>query len=111
MNPGKRDQRVAFQSLTTTDDGQGGQSDPVWTTQFSRWCQVKFLRGNERLMAQQLESPRDYRVICPRDSQTATVTTSWRLLWRGKALNIRTIADEGPRPQDMMLECESGVAT
>lgn len=109
MTAGKRDQKVAFQRLTTTDDGYGGQIE-TWATIFSRWCEVKPLSGRERDMAQQVENPRNYRMTIPRDSDTATLTGADRVVWRGKTGNIRFPADAGPQPLEMMIDVEFGVA-
>lgn len=110
MTAGKRDQRVTFQRNTPVDDGQGGHTDS-WATYCERWCEVKPLSGRERDMAQQTEAPRNYRLTVPRDSGTAALTAADRAVWRSKTMQIRFIADAGPSPLEMTIDCEDGVAT
>lgn len=110
MNPGKRDQRVTFQRFTSTDDGYGSTVD-TWADYLHRWAEVKPLSGRERDQAQQVENPRNYRITVPRDSGTANLTASDRVVWRSKTGNIRFIADAGPQPQEMVIDVEFGVAT
>lgn len=109
-DPGKLDQRVTFQRLTQVADGLGG-STQSWADLFTCWAQVEPMRGGERLMAEQLEDPRDYRVTVRRSGDSAGVTAADRVSWRGSLLNVRFIADAGPRPLYLTFECERGVTT
>lgn len=106
-DPGRLDQRVTLQQATRTADGLGGYVKG-WSDVATLWARVEPLAGRERDMAQQVESPRDYRVTIRR---RADVTTAHRLLWQGNALNIRFVADEGARALYLALDCERGVAT
>lgn len=108
MSAGKRDQRVLFQRLEQTSDGGGGWITS-WEALFSRWAEVRPLTGRERDQAQQTEAPRNYRITVPRDAGTAGLLASDRVVWLGKVMQIRFIADAGPRPMEMMIDCEAGV--
>jgi SPP1 family predicted phage head-tail adaptor len=110
MTAGKRDQKVAFQRLTTTDDGYGGQIE-TWATIFSRWCEVKPLSGGERAAAQQTESPRNYRLMVPNDSGTRGLTTADRIVWDGITMQIRFIAYPGKGDLEFRVDAEAGVPT
>jgi SPP1 family predicted phage head-tail adaptor len=109
MTAGKRDQRVTVQRFTSTDDGYGGQVES-WSTYCTRWVEVKPLSGRERNQAQQTESPANYRMVFPRDSVTAEITTADRVVWQGKTGQIRFIADAGDRPTEFYIDVEFGVA-
>lgn len=110
LDPGQLDQRVTFQRLAQVADGLGGYTQS-WSDLFTCWAKVEPLRGSERLMAEQLEDPRDYRVTVRRSSDSAGVTAADRVSWRGAAMNIRFVADAGPRPLYLSFECERGVTT
>lgn len=109
MDAGQLDQRIAIRRLTQSERPDGG-FDPSWATLAERWAKVAPLSGRERDMAQQTEAPRDYRVTLRRDSVTASITEADVLRWRGVDMNIRFIADAGPRPVWLVFEVEAGVA-
>ena len=104
------DERVIFERKARVPDGGGGGTES-WAPLGTRWASVEPLRGRERDMAQQTESPRNYRIIVRRDSLTATVTAADRVMWRDRPMNIRFVADAGPRPLLQTFEVEAGVAT
>ena len=104
------DERVTFERATNVSDGGGG-STLTWATYFTCAAMVEAISGRERANADQTQSPRNYRVTLRRSSETAGLTTRDRLDWRGKKMQIRFIADEGPRPLYLMLDCEAGVNT
>ena len=104
------DERVTFERATNVSDGGGG-STLTWATYFTCAAMVEAISGRERANADQTQSPRNYRVTLWRSSETAGLTTRDRLDWRGKKMQIRFIADEGPRPLYLMLDCEAGVNT
>lgn len=108
MPAGKRDQRVTVERFTSTPDGAGGTTES-WSTYCTRWVEVKPLSGRERSQAQQTESPANYRMIFPRDTVTAQITTADRVVWRDKTGQIRFIADAGPRPTEFYIDVEFGV--
>ncbi len=110
MSAGRRDQRVEFQRSTTVSDGGGGGA-VTWALLFKRWAEVRPLSGNERLQADQLEAARNYRITVPRDAQTGALLPSDRVVWLDKTMQIRFIADAGTSKREMMIDCESGVAT
>lgn len=107
IQPGDLDQRVTIQAQARTDDGAGGAA-VAWADIARVWAKVQPLSGKERLEAQQLEAPVMYRVTI---RNRADVTADMRILWRGKAMNIRVIPEAGPRPIYLTLDCETGVAT
>lgn len=108
MNAGKLDQRITIQRETRTSDGMGGGT-VVRSTLKEVWAQVVAISGRERQQAQQIQSPSDYRITIRRDSTTSTITTADRIIWRTKTLNIRYIADNGPRATMLVMDCEEGV--
>lgn len=105
---GQLDERVTFQRFTKASDGVGGYTE-TWATYFACAASVVPLSGKERDTASQTESPRNYRVTVRRSSETAGLKTSDRMDWRGIKMQVRFIADAGPRPLYMTIDCEAGV--
>ncbi|WP_211341190.1 phage head closure protein [Paracoccus methylarcula] len=109
--------RATFQSRTQVDDGYGNKVG-AWPGEqgvpdgydFIRWCNVRYLRGGESVMASRLQGRQPVIVTVRKDPSTDTITPDMRCLIAGRAYNIR----EFPRPSDnrLYLEfmAESGVA-
>ena len=110
MNPAELDQRVRLERLVLTPDGQGGNTK-AWQLITRRWARVEPLTGRERDMAQQTEAPRNYRITLRHDSVTGALIAANRVVWRDKPMQIRFIADAGPRPLYITIDCEAGVTT
>lgn len=108
VGPGDLDERVTIRRQVRTPDGGGGYQES-WTDLATRWAKVGPLSGRERDVANQTESPRNYRVTLRRDGVTATITEADILVWRGRDMNIRFIADGGPRRLYLVLDVELGV--
>jgi len=107
--PGDLDQRVVFQAKTRTPDGGGGFVD-TWSNIGATpevWAKVWPVSGRERVEGQQIESPTMYRF---RIRNRSDLTTAMRVVWRGRAHNIRFIADPGPRALYLDIDAEAGVA-
>lgn len=107
--PGELDERVDLQKETHTDDGMGGQTSS-WVKQATVWAHVRAKTGRERLQSDMVEASGDYLVVI-RNRSDFDITASWRIIWRGKALNVRFPQDSGPRDLYLVLDCEAGVAT
>ena len=109
IGPGDLDERVTIRRSVKTPDGYGGNTE-TWVDVATRWAKVLPLSGRERDMAEQTESPRNYRITLRRDSVTAAINEANIMVWRGSQMNIRFIADAGPRPLYLTFDCELGVA-
>jgi SPP1 family predicted phage head-tail adaptor len=109
MRAGELNERLTFERETQASDGQGGVT-VTRAALFTVWAKVAPLSGRERDMANQTESPRNYRFTVRRNSLTAGILASDVIKWRGKAFNIRFIADAGAMPLFMEIDAEDGVA-
>lgn len=107
MDAGSLDQRVTLQSLSTTTDAGGGRVE-TWSAVAVLWAKVTPMSGRERLQADQLESPANYRVTIRRRTD---ITTKHRFLWQGLPLNIRFDGRNNVRDMYATLDCEAGVET
>lgn len=108
-NAGALDERIVVRREGLTGDGQGGSAVAL-TTVGTFYASVRVMSGRERDMANQTESPRNYRIILRRSTLSADIQENDKVVWRGKTMNIRFIADAGPRQQYLMIEADSGVA-
>lgn len=106
---GKLDRRVTLSRRVEQSDGFGNMVGE-WTPAFSRWCNVRYLRGTEAVMAARLEGRQPVIVTVRKDSETDTIDPGMRATIDGRVYNIREL----PRPSDdrLFLEflAESGVA-
>ena len=106
---GELDERVELQKEVLTDDGMGGQSSE-WQTQETVWAHVRSRGGSERMHSDMLMAQGGHMVAI-RNRPGLEVNESWRVVWRGRNMNIRFSEYSGPRDAYLVLDCESGVAT
>ena len=106
---GETNERNTIQRETLSDDGQGGSTRTL-ATLATCWAKVVPLSGKERDMANQTESPRNYRFTVRRTSETAGVLAKDLIVWRNKTMNIRFIGLNSPKELYLQIEAEDGVA-
>lgn len=108
-NAGELSERITVSRYTRVDDSMGGGMD-TWAGYATLWACVEPISGRERDMANQTESPRDYRFIVRRTSESAAILAKDKITWRGKAFNVRYIAIPDLRSQFLRIDAEEGVA-
>lgn len=98
-------ERVTIERPLRTADGAGG-ADVTWETLASVWAEVATLGGSELTLGERTEARAAHRVtIRFRDD----VTAEMRLVWRGKALDIRGLRPDAKR-QWLTIDAEGGAA-
>ena len=103
---GDLDQRIVIQRPDMVEDEGGGRSQG-WTEFAWVWADAWPVGGQERAAAQKIEAPILVRFkIRNRTGLDATM----RVIWQGKAHNIRAIADAGRREPFLTIDAEAGVA-
>src|SRR5690606_29427747 len=104
--------RVRLEKREEIDDGYGGVVGQ-WVTQFERDACILLSKGGETVIAARLQSVQPALIIVRFDTETATITPTWRLIETrsGTVYNIRTAADMERRRRFITLLCEPGVAT
>lgn len=107
---GKFHDRVTFQRPGVGDDGYGNVTAP-WIDDVTVWADMLEQLGKERVAAGRVESARAATIRVRQSSQVAAVKTSWRIIARGEAWNIRSIAAVGRKNDVLEMLCEAGVAT
>ena len=103
---------VRFQTRTETDDGYGNQVSGEWTAQFTRWCDVRPLRGTEEVVASRLQGIQPVRIVVYSDTETRTITPEWRAVDTrgGQVYAIKSIVDEERLSQYLTLDAVLGEA-
>lgn len=108
-NAGDLSERITIRRESSTADGYGGETI-TWLDVGSFWASVEPLSGRERNMADQTESPRDYRFIVRRSSETIGILAKDRLTWNGRNFNIEYVAIPDKRSQFLRIDAKEGVA-
>lgn len=108
--PSKMKERITFQSFTRISDGGGGWTE-TWSniaTHPTVWAQLVAKAGKEAMVADRLVATAVTLFhIRNRDDLDETM----RILWRGRAYNIRGIRFEGHAEQYLTIEAERGVTS
>lgn len=99
--------QVELQSAVPTSDGVGG-STVVWTKVATLRANVKSTGGREGVIAGLPAGVQSWRVEL---RYREGVTNGHRLVWQGKKMDIKTVADPcDPRPNVSLIAfCDSGV--
>lgn len=103
---GDLDQRIRIEAKTRVDD-EGGGSVEAWALVATVWAKVWPVSGRERAEARQVEAATMMRF---KVRYRAGIDAGMRIVWQGKAHNVRFIADAGQREAFMTIDAEAGVA-
>ena len=93
MNIGKLSSRVALQAPQEVRSPTG-EATLTWTTEATVWASVAGLSSRDILQAQQANVIASHKVII---RYRATVNPQYRLLWRGKTLEIASVSERENR--------------
>lgn len=107
LNAGKLRHLVAIQKIAKTSDGAGGWTS-TWTDHLMIRAFLNPLSGNERLQADRLESTVVARCFT---RYRPDIEAKQRLVFEGKAYQIRSVIDLESRKRWLQLDLEQGVAT
>ncbi|MBX3492411.1 MAG: phage head closure protein [Parvibaculum sp.] len=104
MSAGAMRERVTLQAPVRTPDGAGG-ADVTWNDVATVWASVMALSGRERPAGERMEARRRLQVLIRYRSD---VTAAMRLVWQGRALDIRTMCDIDGKRHMLLIDCEEG---
>ncbi len=107
IGAGAMDERVAVVQITETP-GVGGELTVTETTVATVWAKVEQVTGQERIIADREKGVQTYRITSHNAGVWATLTTNYKLVWRGLTLDIKTQPQMG-RGLYRMIEAEAGV--
>jgi SPP1 family predicted phage head-tail adaptor len=106
--------RVRFDKQTETADPYGGTVS-AWTEQFTRWADIRPMKGGEGVQAQRLVGTQPVLILVRYDSETKTIDPSWRAV---EMLNdepiryygLKTAEDMERQRQFITMIAEAGAA-
>lgn len=103
-------ERLTLQAKNLVDNGRGGRARPAGGPEWVDLApgiaaEVLPLRGGEALTQSVLRATQLYRVTI----RLRLVAPDHRLVWRGTALNIRSLAPSIDR-RELVMTCEAGLA-
>jgi SPP1 family predicted phage head-tail adaptor len=84
---GEMRERIEFQSLTETPDGQGGATES-WVTFWQCWAAIKISRGGESNFAEQIRVTYDRDIFIRRKDG---LNTNMRVIFRGRNWQVKAI--------------------
>lgn len=102
LNPGELDQSIEIQELTIGQDEYGA---PVETSGPAagapKWAKLRPLRGQEKLLAQQVRSEEQTRFVIRRWASLDAAVH--KILHGGKVWDITSVEDHGAREAIMVV--------
>ena len=104
--PGELDQRVTFQTLSRTPDGQGGSAE-AWADIGTVWAHVRPRSGKEVEKFDRVNADVFYLMVVRYRSDLVAAD---RAVWQGVSYNIRSINDAGGRKLYLEMDAQRGVA-
>ncbi|WP_085908283.1 phage head closure protein [Kiloniella majae] len=105
MRIGKLRERISLQELSLAGDGGGGQVE-TWNEVAKVWANVKPLSGREQIIANKETGTTLYRITI----RSRDISSSWRVVWGTKTLNIREILEGDSSQQFLTFNAELGVS-
>jgi SPP1 family predicted phage head-tail adaptor len=100
-------QRITFQSLARTTDGQGGWTE-TWTDFKTVWAQVTPSSGKERYFAQRIEENITHKITI---RWMEGLTAEMRINFEGRIFQIHSIRRENEERWFLILDAEEGVGS
>ncbi len=108
MGAGARAEPVTLQRLTRTSDGMGGGVE-TWADVGLIWCDIKPLRASEAERQGAVRSLSVYQFSADAMSVKAKAASpSDRLVWQGRAYNIRELRTPKSAMPDIDIIAETG---
>ena len=105
IRSGQMRERVDIQTLTDTQDAQGGRSE-TWTVFRTVWAAIRPLRGREFLAAQQEQARVTHEIKL---RWFSGITPKMRIMQGTREFRIDAVINVDERNQLMSLMCEEVV--
>jgi len=100
-------QRIKFQALSRTPDGQGGWLES-WSDFTEVWAKVTPTSARERQFSQQIQPTTTHKIVI---RWMEGLTTEMRILFEGRILQIHGISRENEERWFLNIEAEEGVGS
>ena len=104
--------RVRFDKQIQSED-PGGGTLTAWVPQFTRWADIRPMKGSEPVQAQRLAGIQPVLILVRHDSETRTIEASWRAVEQVDGQDVafyalKTVADMERQRQFITMMAESG---
>lgn len=99
--PAKMDKRVAIQTITRAEDGQGGFAE-LWDDAFSVWASFEPANGYERFRASQQGADITHKVVMRYRND---IGIGDRIRWGTRLFDIKEALNEDERGRYLKLRC------
>lgn len=106
MRAGQLRHRVQLQSKAKTPDGAGGNA-VAWNTYATVWGNVVPKNVSEGMEEQRVRAKTQYTLTL---RYMTGITAEHRVLYDGRAMQIRGIQNKDERKRELTLDLEDGVA-
>lgn len=107
LSAGRLNRRIQIETPTRAPNGSGGFTKG-WSPPFNVWAEMIALRGDEAVQHSILNSTQLWRVTI---RYRPNVSEECRAMYNGQPLNIRSCVDPDGQREQLVMTCESGVAT
>jgi SPP1 family predicted phage head-tail adaptor len=101
---GKLRHRLIFKVNTPTRNKHGGYVDN-WSTVSTVWGKVDPLRGNELLLAEQLDTEISVRITVRYSSLVSGITNKHRIVYGSETYEINSIINPELRNEELQFMC------
>jgi len=103
MNPGRRDIYLALHRVTETRSAKG-IAEKSWSLLGREWGELRHLKGEERVQAQQIASTVDVKITVPWNTTSQQLSTGDRVVLGGDQYGVQAIIPiPGGRPSKMEI--------
>lgn len=99
IDPGRLRERVTIQNATETRNAMG-ETTQSWGTYVERWASVQGISAREFLLSGQQQTEISHRV---RLRYVDGLTSTMRILWRGRILEIASALEHNNRSEHELL--------
>ena len=99
IDPGRLRERVTIQSATEARNAMG-ETTQTWGTYAERWASVQGISAREFLLSGQQQTEISHRV---RLRYVDGLTSTMRVLWRGRVLEIASALEHNNRSEHELL--------
>ena len=99
IDPGRLRERVTIQNATETRNAMG-ETTQSWGTFAERWASVQGISAREFLLSGQQQTEITHRV---RLRYVDGLTSTMRILWRGRVLEIASALEHNNRSEHELL--------
>lgn len=100
-------QRIKFQSLTRTADGQGGWTE-TWNDFSEVWAAVNPVSAKERYFSQRIEENISHQIVI---RWLDGLNTEMRIIFENRVFQIHGIRRENEERWFMLIDAEEGVGS